>query len=749
MPRVRLRPVLAALAAAGLILGTAVAAEAAEPTGTVRGVLQDEAGGLLVRDETKIRVSLFAGDELATPTITTELQSMEMGAFEITGVPVGRYAVKFEPLQGWDTGRAGEWWGDTRRAAERAFIEVSDGGVVELEARLMSTVQLSGTVTGRETAWRNPGPHISVSLTSGDAELDAWLPWSTTDVRLSERYGFRVVPGSYELTVTDRTGAHKTLSEKDIVVNTPTVRDVSLQTARASISGMWGMRTAEGVVPVREGWRELYKWTPATSTWKRTTPCGGASGTAFLDDCLTAGRYKLAVSIGGVRTFWGGGDLQTAPEIVLASGETLTGLELVADEPAKAFGIIGYRASNGKVVPFNDGQVDVWRKTGSGQYVPVPDPPGYHPTAGDGEFWVALAPGTYVFKFGPDASPYDGSTYYKGARFFEDATQVHLGLGEQRDLGTIILPKSSFEVDRISGPDRFATAAAVSKRIVASGTRAPVVYLTNAFDFPDALAAGPAAMRAGGVILPVDPDALPGIIASELGRLRPERVVIAGGKGAVSESVRAAVKKVVPDAATVRLGGASRYETADLIVRDAFAERGSRFAIVATGATYPDALAAGPAAGHLDAPVLLVDGARGLGRQTKATIAKLGITDVYIAGGKGAVSADLEAGLRSVLGKGKVKRLAGSDRVFTAIEVNDAIFTRVDYGYVASSSGFADALAGAPLAATRDAPLYLSAQACINAWTVESLRYRSVAQVTLLGGTGVLGSRVAALRTCD
>ncbi len=80
-------------------------------------------------------------------------------------------------------------------------------------------------------------------------------------------------------------------------------------------------------------------------------------------------------------------------------------------------------------------------------------------------------------------------------------------------------------------------------------------------------------------------------------------------------------------------------------MRDAFSAAGSRYAIVATGRTYPDALAAGPAAGHLDAPVLLVDGQRGLQSATKATIGALGITDVYIAGGTGAVGASLESGL--------------------------------------------------------------------------------------------------------
>nr|BFF09722.1 hypothetical protein GCM10025699_10250 [Microbacterium flavescens] len=417
MPRVRLRPVLAALAAAGLILGTAVAAEVAEPTGTVRGVLQDEAGGLLVRDETKIRVSLFAGDELATPTITTELQSMEMGAFEITGVPVGRYAVKFEPLQGWDTGRAGEWWGDTRRAAERAFIEVSDGGVVELEARLSSLVSIHGTVTGRQLAYPVYGSSIKVGITSGDPELDAWLPRLTTDVRLSDTYAFAVIPGTYDLAVTDTTGAHAPTTAADVVVGAPsTTKDVELQATRASISGKWSLRTTAGVVPMREGSAVLYKWSASQSSWvKQPATClGGASG-AFLFDCLGAGRYKLAFRHSGVSTgFWGGKDLESATEIVLAKNQTVAGIDVVVDAHAHVSGVIGVYAG-GEFYPDSGGRLTVWRKNDSGRYDLVADPQGETVTHGDGEFEAHLRPGTYRFKLTPGMSPYVGSTYFKGA----------------------------------------------------------------------------------------------------------------------------------------------------------------------------------------------------------------------------------------------------------------------------------------------------------------------------------------------
>jgi len=74
----------------------------------------------------------------------------------------------------------------------------------------------------------------------------------------------------------------------------------------------------------------------------------------------------------------------------------------------------------------------------------------------------------------------------------------------------------SWNVTRVAGPNRYATAAALS----AYGfTTAPHVYVTTGQQFPDALAAVPVAAAAGAPVLLVQPDALPGIVAGELVRV--------------------------------------------------------------------------------------------------------------------------------------------------------------------------------------------------------------------------------------
>jgi putative cell wall-binding protein len=96
-------------------------------------------------------------------------------------------------------------------------------------------------------------------------------------------------------------------------------------------------------------------------------------------------------------------------------------------------------------------------------------------------------------------------------------------------------------VSRLAGADRYATAVAIS----AAGYPADgpaTVYLATGTTFPDGLAAGPVAGRGRAPLLLTAPDALPAVVADELRRLNPSRVVILGSSTAVSDAVAAAVR---------------------------------------------------------------------------------------------------------------------------------------------------------------------------------------------------------------
>lgn len=390
-------------------------------------------------------------------------------------------------------------------------------------------------------------------------------------------------------------------------------------------------------------------------------------------------------------------------------------------------------------VPGTEVDVTFWRlDDADGRYV-LSDDVEWTST---GLTWVSsdLEPGSYAVRFVADAAAI-GLEWWDDARFFEDSRDITVSEGQTTTLGIVTLDERTIETQRIAGANRFATAAAISQKAAPDG--ASVVYLTNGMTYPDALAAGPAAFTGDGVLLLTRPHGLPPETATELKRLAPDRVVIVGGTGAVSSGVAQRVQNLLPKAQVARIGGANRYETGERIVRDGF-RRGADVAIIATGRNYPDALAAGPAAGMLGAPVILVDGAaKSVPASTMKLLSDLEVQSVIVVGGTGAVSTGVERSLAKAGYTGDdFWRVAGASRYETAAILNAGVFETSDRSYLANGMNFPDALAGGPLAARYGAPMFLSPAACLGWEAASGISANHSNEAVLLGGTGVLSARV-------
>ncbi|GAA1804961.1 hypothetical protein GCM10009811_30660 [Nostocoides veronense] len=107
-----------------------------------------------------------------------------------------------------------------------------------------------------------------------------------------------------------------------------------------------------------------------------------------------------------------------------------------------------------------------------------------------------------------------------------------------------LAPYTKGAVSRVSGADRFATSAAISAGNYCPGT--PVLYVASGRVFPDALSGAPVAGMTRGPVLLVDTTSLPKVVADEISRLQPQRIVVLGGPNTVSESVRAVLGSYLP-----------------------------------------------------------------------------------------------------------------------------------------------------------------------------------------------------------
>jgi len=288
--------------------------------------------------------------------------------------------------------------------------------------------------------------------------------------------------------------------------------------------------------------------------------------------------------------------------------------------------------------------------------------------------------------------------------------------------------------ERLAGADRYGTAAAVSSSAFDPGV--PVAFIATGASFPDALAGGPAAAAGGGPLLLTRPDSLPSATAVELARLQPARIVVLGGPSAVSDRVIRALRGYTTGGVT-RLRGADRYGTAAAISAATFAT-GAPVVYLATGAEYPDALAAGAAAARHRAPVLLTR-PNSLTDATVAELTRLAPAKIVVMGGTSAVSEALVTQLSTLAPE--VLRIGGPTRYDTAAALSAASFApnSVSTVYLATGRSFADGLSAGPVAGMAGAPLMLVSGSLAPSVAAE-LRRLDPTTIVFIGGPSAVSN---------
>lgn len=199
----------------------------------------------------------------------------------------------------------------------------------------------------------------------------------------------------------------------------------------------------------------------------------------------------------------------------------------------------------------------------------------------------------------------------------------------------------------------------------------------------------------------------------------------------------------------VSVAGADRYDTAVAASQraypDGLAPDGKRTVIIATGTNWPDALGGTSLAGVVDGPVLLVKPTSVPGA-VMTEIVRLGATEAIVLGGTAAVGDKVVSALKSKL-TGDVRRIHGANRYLTADKIAREVISARGSAYdggalVATGEDFPDALAAAPLAASKGWPLYLAhPESGLSAGSEAAMA--GVRDVVILGGTGVVSADTA------
>jgi len=154
------------------------------------------------------------------------------------------------------------------------------------------------------------------------------------------------------------------------------------------------------------------------------------------------------------------------------------------------------------------------------------------------------------------------------------------------------------EVERISGKNRFATAAEVARRLVEISGPAEKAVLAYGLDFPDALAAASYAAVEGYPILLVRTDVLTGHTDTVIAELGIQDFVVVGGSSVISDELMNQL------GSATRVAGSNRYATAVELAKY-FAPTSSEV-YLATGQDFADAITGGVLAAKNNSGLLLV-----------------------------------------------------------------------------------------------------------------------------------------------
>ncbi|MBQ1476522.1 MAG: cell wall-binding repeat-containing protein [Erysipelotrichaceae bacterium] len=269
------------------------------------------------------------------------------------------------------------------------------------------------------------------------------------------------------------------------------------------------------------------------------------------------------------------------------------------------------------------------------------------------------------------------------------------------------------ELIRLSGTNRYRTAMLAAEELKAAlgVDKFDNAVLATGVNFADALGGGYlAAKKSAPILLTNDKNAADVNAYINENLKEGGTVYVLGGTGAVSEEALKGISGKI-----VRLSGKTRYDTNLAILNEAGVS--NEEILIASGENFADALAAS-ASGR---PMLLVNTKKNvLTDAQKAFLSEHASNTLYILGGTGAVSADIETALKEYSVPERVK---GASRYETSVEIAKKFFPEADKALVAFSDKFPDGLCAGPLAYALKSPILLTKEgkeASLTAYCTES-----------------------------
>ncbi|CDI48828.1 cell wall-binding repeat-containing protein [Clostridium tetani] len=313
--------------------------------------------------------------------------------------------------------------------------------------------------------------------------------------------------------------------------------------------------------------------------------------------------------------------------------------------------------------------------------------------------------------------------------------------GESNNKSEDLKDVENNKVQRIKGKDRFETSVKVGNkfRLENGEEKLKNVIVSSAFGFADSLSGSILSKKLDAPIILTGNNESSSKEAIEYIKSNVEKngnVYILGGIASVNSTVENTIKNNGYN--IKRLSGQDRYGTCNSIVKEFGVKEGTPVVIV-NGLNFADALSVSAPASIKGYPVLL-SGNGALPEYAKSIIKTAKPSEVFIIGGEGALSKNIEDEVKKIHSSSKITRLSGKDRYETSLKVNK-YFDNNETIIMASGINYPDALSGSALAGKLNASLLLINDGSLNN-QIKFINKEKTKEVILLGGEGVLSKKV-------
>ncbi|BDR63656.1 cell wall-binding repeat-containing protein [Clostridium tetani] len=313
--------------------------------------------------------------------------------------------------------------------------------------------------------------------------------------------------------------------------------------------------------------------------------------------------------------------------------------------------------------------------------------------------------------------------------------------GESNNKSEDLKDVENNKVQRIKGKDRFETSVKIGNkfRLENGEEKLKNVIVSSAFGFADSLSGSILSKKLDAPIMLTGNNESSSKEAIEYIKNNVDKkgnVYILGGIASINSTIENTIKNNGYN--IKRLSGEDRYGTCNSIVKEFGVKEGTPVVIV-NGLNFADALSVSAPASIKGYPVLL-SGNGALPEYAKSIIKTAKPSEVFIIGGEGALSKNIEDEVKKIYSSLKITRLSGKDRYETSLKVNK-YFDNNETVIMASGINYPDALSGSALAGKLNASLLLINDGSLNN-QIKFINKEKTKEVILLGGEGVLSKKV-------